>query len=223
MSTMEQIPAYYADLSDDLEVAKFPEDFADWLMDQGREQDARQFLITIRNWKDLTPTHEQTISRLVEIADEYAPVVDFQEEIRAPIPRRSFTEALALLQDLEAVEEPDSDTGPLTWDREAELVNRAIADQPPPPAPAPVDMSEHEYPDVEVYVDDGETVVQTAWKTFESLLENGHRTAARMFLLDARALLHRSEDPVDLFMLIWSYVVVLPEFGSRIERRMWNR
>jgi hypothetical protein len=214
---MSMTTAYFADLSNDHEVAHFPEDFADWLMEEGREQDAREFLITCKNWADLTPPDEQTIDALVSIAEEYAPVVKFDEEIRSP--SRTYYETVKLLEDLEKVNEPDSDDPMLPPDREAALINQMLADEMPV---VPVNMEEHEFEDVDVYVDDGDSIVTLVLKTFEALMEADYTAAARRFIQEANMLIHRGEDAVELFVLIWSYVTVQPEHGSEHARRMMN-
>lgn len=221
--TITKVKAYYTDFTDDLEVAKFPEDFADWLMEDGREQDAREFLFTVQHWQEVTPSWDQTIERLVELAEIYAPVVNFSEEIRAP--RSTYSEAVSLLRDTERINEPGSEDEPLPWDREAEIINRMIADEALIAEGNMIldggDENEwtlQEYPDVEVYVDDDDTVVSIALKTFYSLTVNGYDEGARTFLTNIRHLIHRL-DYEKMFWIIWTYVTVLPEPGSLISRQ----
>lgn len=223
MSVITQEKAYYADFDDDLHVAKFPEDFADWLMDEGRDQDAREFLFIVRQWQDTTARWNQTIEQLVEIAEMYAPVVDVSAETR--VPRTSYTEALRLLRDTERVDEPDSEDDPLPWDREAEIINRMIADESLlAKADTILDEEEEwvlqEYPDVEVYIDDDDTIVSVALKTFYTLMKEGYDEGARMFMTNIRHLIHRL-DYDKMFWIIWTYVTVLPEPGSTISR-LWR-
>lgn len=222
--TVQQVPAFYADLSNIIEIAKFPEDFADWLMDEGREQDARRFLLTCKNWQAVTPAEEQTIEDVIEIAQEYAPVVNFSEEIRVPHDT-SFHEAVELLRDLERVDEPFSDDEPLSWDREAALVNQMLSDDRPtepeivfeePPLPEPM------FPDAEVYIDDDDTITVVAGKTVQALLDEGYDIGARRFLLELRDVIRRGPSTSEMFILIWSYATVMPEIGSQISRRMMS-
>lgn len=219
MSTTYAVSAFYFDVADDKVVAKFPEDFADWLMDEGKELDAREFLHKCQHYEEVTPVEELELATVIEIAEEYAPVIKFNEEIREPA--STYSQVVRLLKDLEMADEPRGGDKPLPWDREAALVNQAIADSAPV---TPIDMDEHEFPDVKVYVDDDHTILHILANTMLELVEAGYPEAARRFAQDLWFLTRQPRDDFELFSLIWSYVDVLPEVGSDREKRFlaWN-
>jgi hypothetical protein len=218
---MTPTKAFYVDTSSALEVAKFPEDFADHLQDEGRDQEAREFLVSCRDWEQLTPEDEQDVSELIAIACGYAPVVDFQEEIgNDDYERHSFAAAKAFYSDWQAVDEPDSEDPSLPPDREAALINQMLRDSSPV---VPMNMDEHEFEDVDVYVDDGDRIALLMVKVFEALIENTYVSAARRFITEVELILRRSNDPIELFKLAWSYVNIVPEHGSEHQRRMMAR
>lgn len=217
MPTVQTL-SYYIDMDNELEVAKFPEDFADWLMDTGREQDAREFLHKCQHYEDVTPVEEQEFETVIEIAEEYAPVVKLQDELQTP--SRTYSEVMRLLKDAEAADEPSGGDAPLPWDREAAVINRTLADSAPV---VPMDMDDHEFPDVKVYVDDDDTLPIILAKTMLALVEEGYPFAAKIFAQDLLALTRVPRSDLELFELVWSYVDVLPEVGSERERRFLAR
>jgi hypothetical protein len=218
---MEPTQAFYVDTSSALEVAKFPEDFADHLMDEGRDEEAREFLVICKRWEKLTPEDEQEIDELIEIASGFGPVVSFQDEIgNDEAPKVGYGEAKAFYDDWKAVDEPDMDDPFLPPDREAALINQMLRDSSPV---VPMDMDEHEFEDVEVYVDDGDRIAVLMFKVFEALIENTYASAARRFIGEVDLILRRGSDPNELFELAWSYVSIVPEHGSEHQRRMMAR
>jgi hypothetical protein len=210
MSDEPQTKAYYADLDSDLHIAKFPEDFADWLLDENREEDAKEFLSDIKLYKSVTDEDEWTLDDLIEIAQLQAPVVIIQEELRQP----TYVEALRLLEAAEKADEPTSRDTPLRWDQEAALVNQAIADSSPPR-----DLEEPEYSDVTVWVDDDWSVPDIVVATVKALIEGHYSLGARDFVREMSFILNRHANQWDLFKLAWSYVTIRPEVSSDHERR----
>lgn len=198
-------PSFYYDVSDELEVAKFPEDFADWLMDEGREQDAKEFLVRWKRFEESRPDREITLDAAADLAQQYADVIEINEETRNPA-AKSYAEAFRLLRDLESADEPDPDDDPMTWDREAAAVNHFLADS----MPAPVDMDEHEFDDVTVYVDEDEGIVHMIANTITQLAQAGYVDGAKEFALNLKFLLQRNPTDSEMFGLIWSYVDVRP-------------
>jgi hypothetical protein len=218
---MTPTTAFYVDTSSALEVAKFPEDFADHLMDEGRDQEAREFLITCRRWEKLTPEDEQEIDELIEIASGFAPVVSFQDELGVPdAPKVGYGEAKAFYDDWQTVDEPNMDDPSLPPDREAALINQMLSDSGPV---MPMDMDKHEFEDVDVYVDDGDRIAVLMFKVFQALMDSTYTSAARRFIGEVDLILRRSNDPIELFELAWSYVNIVPEHGSEHSRRMMAR
>lgn len=215
------------DVSDELGVAKLPEDFADWLLDEGREEDAREFLARWHHYEAITPRAELSVEAVIEIAEEYAPVLEMNEEMRSPV-SRSFAEAFALLRDAERADEPSSGDDPLSWDREAALVNQALADQgplpdPPPRTATPLNLDEHEYPEITVYVPEGCSIMQVLTEVVVALAKEGLRSAVRSFSQDLLALTREPTTDLELFTLAWSYVNIVPKTSSRSLKRSMTR
>jgi hypothetical protein len=209
---MEQVPAYYADLSTDLTRAMIPEDFADWLMDNGREQEARAFLHNFKMWLEETPEVDQTPDAIIELCEEYAPVVVFNAQIRQP-KQRNLHDALKLIQDLEEANEPTSKTPALSWDQEAAIINQMLADEAPEEEPE--DEVEPEFVLVTAYVDDGDTILGFMGKVFIALIEEGYSHGARDFIREVGRLLNLDAEPFELYCTAMTYVHVRAEPGSK--------
>lgn len=122
-------PTFYYNAEDELVIAKFPEDFADFLSDAGYENDARDFLVRWKQHEQITPPSEVRFDAARELAEEYANVVEIGDESNRPA-SKTYEQVFHLLRDLEASDEVDSDDEPIPWDREGALVNRFIADMP---------------------------------------------------------------------------------------------
>lgn len=203
MATQTVQATFYYDASDELEVAKFPENFADWLMDEGWEQDAREFLVRWKHFEETTPNYEITLDAAVQMAKDYAEVAELNAELRNPV-SKSYAEAFQLLRDLEEADEPDGEDAPLPWDREAAAINHFLADSDP----TPVDMEEHEFDDVVVHVDVGETIAHVIAHTLTALAQAGYVGGAKRLAFDFKYLLRQNPTDWQMFELIWSYVDV---------------
>lgn len=212
------------DVSDSLAVAKLPEDFTDFLLEEGRDADAREFLTRWNHYEAITPLEDLSIEAVIEMAEEYAAVLELNEEMQSPV-SRSFAEAFTLLRDAEQADEPESGDPPLSWDREAALVNQALQDQGPEPdfssSPAmPLDLDEHEYPEITVYVPKGCSIMQVLTGVVVSLAEEGLRSAVRSFSQDLLALTREPTTDLELFALAWSYVKIAPEPATKRLKRI---
>lgn len=206
MTTTAVGATFYYDASDELEVAKFPENFADWLMDEGWEQDAREFLVRWKQFEENTPNHEITLDAAVQMAEEYAETSELNAELRNPV-SKTYAEAFQLLRDLEKVDEPEGETEPLPWDREAAAINHFLADSSPP---VPVNMEEHEFADVVVHVDVGENIAHIIAHSLIALAQAGYTSGAKELAFNLKNLFRRNPTNWDVFELIWSYVDVQP-------------
>jgi hypothetical protein len=205
---MQDEKAYYAELDNDLHVAKFPEDFTDWLLDEGREFEAKEFMAAVKKYKASTLEDEWTLDDLLDMARYYAPVVVLEEELRQP----TYAQAVRLLEAAERLEEPTSRDEPVRWDQEAALVNQALADS------APLSMDRPEYEDVTVWVDDHHSVTDIVMMAARALIDDEKGAVARQFLREVGFVLAHNANQWDLFKLTWSYVTIVPEIGSQNER-----
>lgn len=120
-------PTFYYDAEDELVIAKFPEDFADFLSDEGWEQDARDFLARWKHIETLTPNDELRFKQVIELAEEYAPIYEVGDETRRPS-SKTYDQVFNLLRDMERVDDYGSDDDTIPWDREGALVNRFLSD-----------------------------------------------------------------------------------------------
>jgi hypothetical protein len=200
------------DVLDELAVAKFPEDFADWLMDEGREADALEFLARWRHYESITPEGELDFDDVIDLAHAYADVVEVNTELRGPV-SASFAEAFALLRATEATDEPYSDDAPLTWDREAQVVNQALADQGD--YIVPLDLDEHEFPEIKVYVEKGCSIMDVLTGTILALAAENLRSVVNSFCQDLLALTREPTSNEELFALAWSYVDIKAKPAAR--------
>jgi hypothetical protein len=208
----EEPEAFFLSLEDFLGVARFAEDYADHLMDLGRDEWAKDFLKSVKAYKAVTPEDEWTLDDLLDMARDYTPVSVVEDELNEPH-ADTYREAVAMLEALEAVNEPDTKTPALRFDQEAALVNRMIADE------APLDPERPEFPDVTVWVDDDWSVGDIVIDCFKQLVEHGYPSSAREFMRHVNFVLDHGAQQWDLFRLTWSYVKVQPEIGSKNERR----
>jgi len=205
---------FYYDVSDELVVAKFPEDFADWLRDEGRDADAREFMARWHDIESTTPWSDLKFDQVVDLASVYANVVEFGDELRTPS-RKTYDQLFNLLRDMEASDEPESDDEPMTWDREAALVNRAIADMPsllPEPEEDEIEI-EPTYHDVTIYVAYRTPLHVLTLNVMKALWNNGYQSAVDDLLLDLKYLF-RDTAPVtdgDVFLSLCEYINILPE------------
>lgn len=212
------------DISDELAVAKFPEDFADYLLEEGRDADAREFLAAWTHYESVTPTEALSLETVIEMAEWYAPTLETNEEMRGPV-SRSFAEAFSLLRDMESADEPESGDAPLSWDREAAVVQRALADEGPSEpsqygSVTPLDLAEHEYPDVTAYVAKGSTIIQVLIEVALALGAAGLSGAAQSFAREIMMVTrHGTVTDEELFLLAWSYVNIEPKEQSRSLQR----
>jgi len=207
MSVDEITSAFYYDGDSQLEVAKFPEDFADWLMNEGREQEAREFLARWNRLEETTPYEQVTFELAQDLAEEYAPVVDFAEEIRDPDTDSEMVKALfGIFREREATEEPWSDDPTPSWDREAELVKQVLEDQ----MPIPLDLDKHEFPHVKVYVKRSAKIPEIVFRTFQELGTSIDTKTAMRFIQDLLFLTNGPATDGEIFLLCWSYVNIVP-------------
>jgi len=197
---------FHFDVSNPLAVAKFPEDFNDFLLDHGRDDEGAEFLVRWKHIEQRTPAHRITLEKAIDLALEYADVVQENEDFRDDETSRSYAEAFQMLRDAELVDEPDGDDPPIPWDREAALVNQVLADSMPV---VPVNLDDHEYP-VTVKVPLGFPVEKIALLAALRLGSEGYTIGARDFIQDFRALIRIPFTNAKLFTLIWSYVNVVP-------------
>lgn len=197
---------FLVDFSDRSEKIMFPVDFAAWLRDHGREQDAREFVSRVNQYKQSVPRSDFRMDTVIHIAQEYAQVHDTSAGVEDP-----RMEAIRLLEGIELdgpANEPDLDS--LPWDREEEMIQQAEQD-----APVPVNMDEPEFPDAIVYLNRSDTMIELAARAVLALLESDYPHGAKQLSMDTRALLRHSESGEDLFHLIWSYVTVVPNYESK--------
>lgn len=205
---------FYFDATNELEVAKFPEDFADWLMDNGREQEAREFLNRWHRFVEERDGWGVTLDDAQSLADDYATVIEINEEVGDPVvdePSRTYREAFQLLRDADRTTEPDGEEDPLPWDREAALVNMSLKDMPA----EPIDWDEHEYDDVIVYVDEGDRIPDIIANTITALIKSGYQYGARTLAHELEMLLRFPATNEEMFALLWSYVDIQPTARRR--------
>jgi len=205
--------AFWYDAGDELLVARFPEDFQDWLLDEGREDDAREFMARWKQLESVMSHSEQLFDYARDLAEEYATVREFNEESRTPA-RKTYEQMFNLLRDLESADEPNGDDEPLSWDREAALVNRAIADMPEPERPVLFEDDEddeHVYP-IAIYVRHGTPVLMMFFQTARALVNGGYSYGKDDLLYDFKSLLRQPEvTHGEIFDLLWHYVDIRPE------------
>lgn len=212
MATNDIQAAFWYDAGDELLVARFPEDFNDWLLDEGREDDAKEFMARWKHIESVIPHGELSIEHARDLAEEYATVREFNEESRTPS-RKTYEQMFNLLRDLERADEPDSDDEPLTWDREAALVNRAIADMPEEPVLFEDDEDDegHLYP-VTIYIRHGTPVLDMIIHAAAALVKADYSYGKDDMVYDFGNLL---KQPVvtndEVFDLLLDYIDIRPK------------
>lgn len=197
---------FLVDFSDRSEKIMFPVDFAAWLRDHNREQDAREFVSRVNQYKQSVPRSDFRMETVIRIAQDYAQVHDTSQGVEDP-----RAEAIRLLEGIELdgpANEPDLDS--LPWDREEEMIRQAEHDMP-----VPVNMDEPEFPDAVVVLHRADTMIELAARAVLALLASDYPHGAKQLSMDIKALLRHSESGEDLFHLIWSYVTVVPNYESK--------
>jgi hypothetical protein len=212
--------SFWTDLDDDLSIARFPEDFADYLRELGREVEADTFLDEAKQYHELNPDWDQSLEDIVDLAEEYARVSISAQDLHKPR-KLTYADIRRTYRDSEIANHGVSDT-PLPFDQEAELVRRSLEDQTPPAAP--IDMDEHQHPDCVVYVTDDDDILDIMFKTMVTLRHAGYIASAKSFQFELTLMVKRSEPTDwDMFELAWSYVELTGAPGSQIERRIQER
>ncbi len=197
MTLATDVIAYHVDLSDELYRLRFAEDFADWLMDHRREEEAREFLHLVKTYEE--STEEYDLEDVIAIAEGFNPIVDVNEEMAGG--RNASDLAIQILEEQE---------GNLRWDQEAALINQYIRDSEPVSA-VPRDLLEPEFPNVDVYFDLNRPIVRNVLGIPFHLAAHGHHRGARAFIQDMKALLRTKPTNYALFQLAWSYVMIYPD------------
>lgn len=196
--------AFHFDASSRIQTAMLPEDFADWLMDNGRDEEAKDVLTRV---EQMERTYEEVdIEDVIDVLEEYGRVIEINKDI-GHIPDDYYWETYSIVRELENQDDLWSDDEVLTWDREAQVVNQAIADMGPV---TPVDMDEHEYP-VTVYVRRGTPILEILRRSFMALARGGYRDGVRDMAQTLAAFTRVERTDTELFGLAWSYVDIVPD------------
>lgn len=206
------VPTFYYDVEDELLIAKFPEDFADFLADEGWDQDSRDFLARWKQIEQLTPNSDLIFQQVLDLATEYANIYEVGDETRRPT-SKTYDQLFSLLRDLEQADEPDSDDETIPWDREGALVNRFLEDMPREETKVDEDILDDagpEFPDVVLILKTGVSLPEIVIRSMRELWHGGYPEEARELLRELSLGFERDSEfnAVDIVAMICSYIVI---------------
>ena len=195
MRTSER-SSFEVDLSDPYAVLHIIGDINDHLLDEGRDDDAADFLLQAKGLKVTSPD-DWSVEDLLSIASEYVDIYDVSDS-RAPM----VGMAEEWLQHIEEQEDDEPLSGNMSFDEEHDAVNKALA--------LPVNLEVPEYPDLWMTWDFEIDLADNMLEAMRTLFDAGEHKALRQFVHDWRGLRSACWTYKAMFQLAWSYVKIYP-------------
>lgn len=184
MTTIEQPRLeFHTDLTEAEQVYDFPKTFARFLVSEGYESDASEFLDAVNHYLRHTDSHEAALATILNIGSYYAEIVD-----HSGVP-------------FEMNELFFSDGTPMTAEEVLESLE-AEADQPDPGEVEPL------HPDLVVLMSKKERLEHTVYDVIVALRHNRHMKDADQLAREVRDLVRTEPSIFDVYLLLEQYVTL---------------
>lgn len=185
MSTVVEQPRleFHTDLTEAEQVYDFPRTFARFLVSEGREDDASEFLDAVNHYLRNTDSHEAALATILNLGSYYAEIVD-----HSGVP-------------FEMNELFFSDGTPMTAEEVLESLEED-ADQPNPGETEPL------HPNLVVLMREKERLEHTVYDVIVALRHHRYRKDADQLAREVRDLVRTKPSIFEVYLLLEQYVTL---------------